>query len=67
MPLSAKPNRKKSDAERTDTAVDEREAQAVINKEGRAAEADDRASNTTCVGKDSYLDTQMSSVPSNFD
>ena len=44
MALSAKPNRKKSDVEQTDTDVDEREVQTVINRGGRAAEADDRES-----------------------
>ena len=40
MALSAKPNRKKSDVEQIDADVDEREVQAVINRGGRAAEAD---------------------------
>ena len=40
MAISAKPNRQKSDAEQTSADVDEREVQAVINRGGRAAEAD---------------------------
>ena len=40
MAISAKPNRKKSEVEGTSTDVDEREVQAVINRGGRAAEAD---------------------------
>ena len=39
MAISAKPNRQKSDAEQTSADVDEREVQAVINRGGRAAEA----------------------------
>ena len=40
MAISAKPNRQKSDVEQTSADVDEREVQAVINRGGRAAEAD---------------------------
>ena len=40
MAISAKPNRKESDVEQTVADVDEREVQAVINRGGRAAEAD---------------------------
>ena len=40
MTISAKPNRKKSEVERTSADVDEREVQAIINRGGRAAEAD---------------------------
>ena len=40
MAISAKPNRQKSDVERTSADVDEREVQAIINRGGRAAEAD---------------------------
>ena len=39
MAISAKPNRQKSDVERASADVDEREVQAVINRGGRAAEA----------------------------
>ena len=39
MAISAKPNRQKSDVEQTSTDVDEREVQAIINRGGRAAEA----------------------------
>ena len=39
MAISAKPNRQKSDVERPSADVDEREVQAVINRGGRAAEA----------------------------
>ena len=39
MAISAKPNRQKSDVEQTSADVDEREVQAVINRGGRAAEA----------------------------
>jgi hypothetical protein len=38
--ISAKPNRQKSDVEQTSADVDEREVQAIINRGGRAAEAD---------------------------
>jgi hypothetical protein len=37
--ISAKPNRQKSDVEQTSADVDEREVQAIINRGGRAAEA----------------------------
>ena len=40
MTISAKPNRQKSDVEQTSADVDEREVQAIINRGGRAAEAD---------------------------
>ena len=40
MAISAKPNRQKSDVEQTSADVDEREVQAVINRGGHAAEAD---------------------------
>ena len=40
MAISAKPNRQKSDVEQTSADVDEREVQAIINRGGRAAEAD---------------------------
>ena len=40
MTISAKPNRKKSEVERTGATVDEREVQAVINRGGRDAESD---------------------------
>ena len=40
MTISAKPNRKKSEVERTGAVVDEREVQAVINRGGRDAESD---------------------------
>ena len=40
MAISAKPNHQKSDVEQTSADVDEREVQAVINRGGRAAEAD---------------------------
>ena len=40
MAISAKPNRQTSDVEQTSTDVDEREVQAIINRGGRAAEAD---------------------------
>ena len=39
MAISAKPNRQKSDVEQISADVDEREVQAVINRGGRAAEA----------------------------
>ena len=39
MAISAKPNRQKSDVEQTSADVDEREVQAIINRGGRAAEA----------------------------
>ncbi len=39
MAISAKPNRQKSDVEQTSAEVDEREVQAIINRGGRAAEA----------------------------
>ena len=44
MAISAKPTRKKSDVEQTGGDIDEREVQVVINRGGRAAEADDRES-----------------------
>ena len=44
MAISAKPDRKKSDVEQTNTDVDEREVQAVINRGGRTAEADNSES-----------------------
>ena len=40
MAISAKPDRKKSDVDQKNTDVDEREVQAVINRGGRTAEAD---------------------------
>ncbi len=44
MAISAKPNRQTSDVEQTSADVDEREVQAIINRGGRAAEADNRES-----------------------
>ena len=44
MAISAKPDRKKSDVEQTNTDVDEREVLAVINRGGRTAEADNSES-----------------------
>ena len=40
MAISSKPTRKKSDVEQTVADVDERKVQAVIDRGGRAAEAD---------------------------
>ena len=44
MAISAKPDRKKSDVDQKNTDVDEREVQAVINRGGRTAEADNSES-----------------------